>query len=185
MPNRPATSAKALRAAAKAASALLCALCLVLAGAAALPRISDLDAYGILSGSMEPSIPVGAAVLVDGNVAANAIREGDVIAFDMGNAAHAVCAHRVASVEEDGSFKTKGDANDVEDPIPVSPDRLVGKVALSIPHAGHLLMSVQAHRGAWIASILALTVIAAALSAASNQISNRPEETGNQPRKGE
>ncbi|MGN1249072.1 MAG: signal peptidase I, partial [Candidatus Spyradocola sp.] len=61
------------------------------------------------------------------------IQPGDVITFFSQDPAlnGALNTHRVARVEQQGDnllFITKGDANQIEDPIPVTQDTLVGRV---------------------------------------------------------
>ena len=48
---------------------------------------------------------------------------------------HRVVKNNVVS----GTFRTKGDANEKEDPTPVPYENYIGRVALSIPYIGKLL----------------------------------------------
>lgn len=66
-------------------------------------------AYVVLSGSMEPEIPTGSVVVVDGRK--KEWNPGDVITYRRGNM---VVTHRIVEKSEEGYY-TKGDANAEED----------------------------------------------------------------------
>ena len=93
----------------------------------------------VLSGSMEPELKVG-DIVVSKAVDSSSIKVGDVITYKMG--ANTLVTHRVIEViEMNGSnfYKTKGDANNVEDSDLVSQDNVVGKLALRIPKGGYVV----------------------------------------------
>jgi signal peptidase len=72
----------------------------------------------VLSGSMRPSIPVG-AVLVDMPEPARDLRVGQVVTYAIPVEDHRVITHRVVKIINGGDhpvFQTKGDANNVADP---------------------------------------------------------------------
>lgn len=107
-----------------------------LAAPLAVPRVIGLEVYDVVSGSMEPAIPVGSVVYVrPGNP--DAVVEGDVIAFygDEGVVVHRVVANRTSV----GEFATKGDANQEADPDPVPYEAYVGTMTRSIPHLGKFM----------------------------------------------
>ena len=96
----------------------------------------------IMSGSMEPAIPVGSIVVV-GRVNPEDVEVGDVIAFRTGESR---TIHRVIDrVVEDGSiyFRTKGDANEDPDPWLVRPEDICGIVILTVPYYGYLIYFAQ------------------------------------------
>ena len=101
-----------------------------------LPRLAGYSLYTVISGSMEPGIPVGSLVFVaDADPAL--IEEGDVIAFYGAVDSAAVVTHRVVGNSPAmGEFITKGDANEERDVNPVSYDEFIGKVEHVIPGAG-------------------------------------------------
>ena len=82
----------------------------------------------VVTGSMEPSIHTGDYILIK-KTDTSTLKVGDVICFysedesiyGMPN------THRIAAVNNDGSFSTKGDANQTEDEVSVSKDRIIGK----------------------------------------------------------
>ena len=113
--------------------ALLILAVFVLALPVTAPRLFGYEAYNVISGSMEPSIPVDSVIYVH-SVDPEEIEVDDVIAFNDGDS---VIAHRVVVNRATmGEFVTKGDANNAEDPNPVPYEALVGRVELNLPFLG-------------------------------------------------
>jgi signal peptidase len=115
------------------------------AGALVLSQALGYKPLAILSGSMEPNYHVNGLVIVDTNVAAEDIKTGDVITFDIG--AGAVVTHRVVEIDRgQRTFTTKGDANNTADGA-VAFDALVGKSVLHIPKAGAVAAGIHTRKG--------------------------------------
>ncbi|MGN1403957.1 MAG: signal peptidase I [Ruminococcus sp.] len=94
-------------------------------------RVANLFGKSILrvvSGSMEPTIYAGDYILVE-KVDCDQLREGDIITFysEDDSISGMPNTHRIVSINADGSFVTKGDANSTADETIVTPDRLIGK----------------------------------------------------------
>lgn len=100
-----------------------------------IPRLLGWEQYTVLTGSMEPNLPVGSLILVRPAHRAD-IAPGDVITFQSSDG-ESIVTHRAVEVTED-SVITKGDANDVRDAKPVPFDQIRGKVVFSIPFLGNL-----------------------------------------------
>lgn len=101
-----------------------------------VPRLFGYEAYTVVSGSMEPAIPVGSAIYLKAAVPEE-IAEGDVIAFYKGRA---VVTHRVVENRKvSGEFITKGDANAEKDMEPVPYSALIGRMAVSVPGLGAVM----------------------------------------------
>ena len=101
-----------------------------------VPQLMGYGVYNIVSGSMEPEIPIGSAIYVQ-SAAPESIQEGDVIAFQSGES---VVAHRVVRNQTvEGTFKTKGDANAEEDMNDVDYAALIGRVVAHYPLLGQML----------------------------------------------
>ena len=98
-----------------------------------LPRLMGYEVFDVISGSMEPAIPMGSVIYVR-SAEPEDVQVDDVIAFmdDGSVVAHRVVANRTSM----GEFVTKGDANNTEDLFPVPYDALLGVVALHVPMAG-------------------------------------------------
>lgn len=116
--------------------------------------------YTVISGSMEPAIPVGSLVYVEG-IAPEDVQENDVIAFYGGRDSNAIITHRV--VENRiimGEFITKGDANQTNDMNPVQYDNLLGRVEWSVPEVGVIAQILTGTEGKIAAgSLIGLAVI--------------------------
>ena len=118
----------------------------------------------VQSGSMEPSCPIGALVYVK-PVEEAELQVGDIITFELGGGLRGT--HRIIGIsEENGSrvFRTKGDANDVEDSNPVLPGDIVGRVHFTIPQLGFLASYIQQPPGTYVtvsavAVLLLLTIL--------------------------
>lgn len=121
----------------------------------------------IISGSMAPSVQPGHVVVVE-PFSGQDLGPGKVVTYRDADLDRLV-THRIAAVDEDGTITTRGDANAVEDPIPLTTDRIVGVGRLVVPAAG--LPALWAHEGRTdlLAIVFVLTVLAAgsAASAAS------------------
>ena len=101
-----------------------------------LPRLLGYEIYEVVSGSMEPEIPIGSVIYVK-EAEPEGIREGDIIAFRSGSS---VITHRVIQNKlVEGEFVTKGDANAGEDLRAISYSELIGFVAYHFPAAGRLM----------------------------------------------
>ena len=92
----------------------------------------------IMSGSMEPAIPLGSIVVVK-RVNPDDVKVGNIIVFHRSDSK---TLHRVIDkiVENDSYyFKTKGDANEDPDPWIVQPEQVQGALLLTIPYYGYLI----------------------------------------------
>jgi signal peptidase len=122
----------------------------------AVPQTVGADhGFVILSGSMEPTVSPGDVVIVD---ASASVGVGDVITFDDGNAIPTT--HRVVDVV-DGQYVTQGDANENADAQPVPPDAVLGRVTLSIPLIGHVILWVNTPTGYVSLVVLPLVLLLA------------------------
>ena len=123
-----------------AAVVVLCIVLLTRPGEA--PSIAGYTLFRITTGSMEPTYPVDTLILVK-KTDPSQIQKGDVISFYSSDPAlgGAVNTHRVTGVQTDGthwSYKTKGDANNIEDAYGTSETALIGKVTGSSLFLGKL-----------------------------------------------
>lgn len=115
------------------------------------PKLLGYQSYIVYSGSMEPSVPMGALVVAK-PVDPATIEVGDIIVFhspDQG----VILTHRVIAAQEvDGQplFHTKGDANDFIDPTTLKFDDKVGKVVYDIPWMGYFLAYIGGPMGRFL-----------------------------------
>ena len=101
----------------------------------------DMNPYVILSGSMEPELPVGSLCMID--CQQKEPDEGDIISYKAGDS---FITHRVVEVTDEG-YVTKGDANDSKDPGVVKPKQVFGTCVFSIPKAGYAVMFLRSLKG--------------------------------------
>jgi len=112
----------------------------------AVPRLVGIEQYVVISGSMEPEIPVGSVVYAkEANL--SSLEPGDVIVF-YGDEGGTPITHRVVENHpEDGEIITKGDANDQEDLSPALYGNIVGKVVLHLPFLGFIAAPLSSTMG--------------------------------------
>ena len=115
---------------------ILLVIVLVMAAVLYIPRLMGLKTYKVLSGSMEPEYHVGRVVYVEKSLIDD-IEVGDVITFYIND--NTVVTHRVVDKDDDTeSFRTKGDANEIEDGGSVAYEQVVGHVVLDVPSRGYI-----------------------------------------------
>ena len=102
---------------------------------ALLPMIVGFRPVVVLSGSMEPTYPVGSVIYYKAAEYKD-INVGDAITFGIGE--NSLATHRVIGKDDaNQELRTKGDNNPTEDPNPVLYTNVAGKTAkLAIPYAG-------------------------------------------------
>lgn len=156
----PAASASAARAATTLPPPLRSALrfaAALIAGAAATLLVTVGVSFGfgyrtfaVLSGSMEPNIHTGDAV-VDEPIRPRDARIGDVITFKDPSRGGELVTHRVRSVRPVGggvvAIVTKGDANNTVERFRVPADGSIGRVRLVLPSAGRAIAAIRGRYG--------------------------------------
>ena len=129
---------------------------IILCSLLVLPEMIGFHMYHVISGSMEPTIKVGSLLYVrEENV--EEIKEEDIIAFYSSVEEGSIITHRVVKNNiVSGASRTKGDANDTEDPTPVPYENFIGKVVLTIPYIGQLLTVMTSFYGKIAAACVVL-----------------------------
>ena len=124
-----------------------------------VPRLFGYQVYSVISGSMEPTIPVGSLVYIH-EEAPEELREGEVIAFYGARDSAAIITHRVVENRVVmGELITKGDANQTNDMNPIPYANVIGKVVYQVPGAGKAAELFTSAEG----KVLAACLIAAAV----------------------
>ena len=100
----------------------------------------------VVSGSMEPTFPVGTLIL-SRQATPSQVEVGDIITFygTVGSTT-GVITHRVAAkmgTGDDAVLTTKGDANPVQDPNPVMKEGLIGIVIWQSPFWGRVVGTLR------------------------------------------
>lgn len=129
----------------------------MLALLATMPRLFGIMPYGIVSGSMEPEIPVGSLAFIDSRDRLPDIR--DIVAFKAGNQ---TVTHRVIAITPEG-YVTKGDANEAEDPAVLEKGRVLGICKAHVPVLGFVFLSMPV-KIAWAMLLVLAAVLPAAVS---------------------
>jgi len=111
--------------------------------------IRGYKSYVVVSGSMEPHLPVGSIVYTQKSAD---YQKGDVISFK--NVKDQTVTHRiVAIVKKDtalhtaSQYKTKGDANNVADTDAVPATNVLGKVFFQVPYVGRAIAFIKTPLG--------------------------------------
>lgn len=119
-----------------------------------IPKLFGYQIYGVLTGSMEPSIPVGSALFIK-PCGIGEIVVGDVVTYTLGSGTDYVMSHRVIEIaEQENLLRTKGDANNEADPEPVNTERLIGKAVLTVPGLGRAAEYLETASGKAVCFIL-------------------------------
>ena len=137
------------------------------AGVLVAIRVLGFSAAVVTGGSMAPTIPMGALILIE-PVAPASITVGDVITFTLPDR---VLTHRVIAVTHDAAgleLVTKGDANDAADPVAIRAGAAIGAVRLIVPGAGYVLAELQG----WWRVVAAAIIAGIALDAARRRLSH-------------
>lgn len=115
-----------------------------------VPSMGGILPLIVLTDSMYPEIHSGDLIICHTEDAEN-IKEGDIISFfDPAGNGTSIVTHRVTEVTtEDGelAFRTKGDANNVEDSMLVPANKLVAVYQNRIPNMGNVAMFMQTTQG--------------------------------------
>ncbi len=129
-----------------------------------VPTIGGYAPLIVLSDSMYPDIKSGDLIIVK-TIDAGDVKEGDVIAFfDPDGTGTSVLTHRVVELtEENGSlaFRTKGDANNAEDPSLAPSENLIGIYQTKINGAGDVAMFLQSTPGLVVCIAVPLVLLIA------------------------
>jgi signal peptidase len=124
-----------------------------------VPQVVGADhGFVVLSGSMEPAMSPGDAVIVR-EASPDEITERDIITFQTDS--ETPTTHRVVDVVERESgeaYVTKGDANEDPDSGTVPYDRVIGEVLFVIPLIGYVVNAVNTPIGFVAAVVVPLAL---------------------------
>ncbi len=110
------------------------------------PSVFGYTSMIVMSGSMSGTAPdhieIGDLIITK---PAGELRVGDIITF-LENGRTAV-THRIIAINPDGSYVTKGDANNGADLAPVLRENVIGKFWFRVPKLGEVAMFAQTPKG--------------------------------------
>ncbi|QIN30279.1 signal peptidase I [Brevibacterium luteolum] len=143
------------------------ALTALLLAMVVIPRLMGWAPLTVLTGSMEPTIPVGSQVYVKPIDTVDDIQAGDIITFMPNPDDETLVTHRVVGIGVDGSgeksFTVQGDANNAPDPEPLMPKQIKGVVIYHLPYAGHLALGIDGQTKLLTITVLGIALIGYAL----------------------
>ena len=122
----------------------------------AIVYLCGIRLYHVKSGSMGELLPIGSVCFVSTYSKYENIKAGDVISFRVSD--DMLVTHRAEKIM-DNVIITKGDANNAEDPDPVTKENYIGKTVFAIPHIGRLFDSLHTFKGALLLGITAILLI--------------------------
>lgn len=138
----------------------------VLAAAVLVPRIAGATPYTVMTGSMRPSLPPGALVVVRPTTIGE-ITIGDVITYQLESGEPAVVTHRVVGIGVDGAgetvLQTQGDANPDPDENPVRNIQIRGEAWYAVPYLGWLNKLLDSTQRQWAVYAIAALLIGYAI----------------------
>lgn len=103
------------------------------------PIPGNIQVKVVLSGSMEPAIPVGSVIVIK---PAESYVVGDIVTYGKDTKIDIPTTHRIVDVRIEGGetfFKTQGDANDDPDMSELKESAIAGKMLVVIPFLGYLI----------------------------------------------
>lgn len=124
------------------------------------PSLWGRQLYIVGSNSMTPAFSNGSLLFVQ-PLDPQKYAAGDIITFQSAAGGGELITHRVVSVHTGGkslSFTTRGDANEINDPIPVPAQNIIGKVQFYLPAVGYLI----SFAGTWT-GLLSMIIIPATM----------------------
>jgi signal peptidase I len=142
-----------LRAAAGACGLILAWVFVWLALWALAPAVAGWRPVVIASDSMLPAIRAG-DVIVARPHSGIGLGPGAVVVFDPGDG-RGLITHRIAAVNDDGTYTTGGDANASTDSTPLHPDQVIGVGTLRVPYIGIPLLWLQGGSPGKVVGLLA------------------------------
>ena len=134
-----------------------------LLAAVVLPPLVGGRTLVIISGSMEPTIHIGAAAVLR-SVPSSELHVGDVIAYTPASAGAIPIVHRIAAITEQNgqrTFTTKGDANQTADVNTLTLPAKAWTVSYNIPVAGYVVNFASRPIGIFTFIFIPVVVLAA------------------------
>lgn len=129
-----------------------------------VPSVGGFLPLIVLTDSMYPEIQSGDLIICH-TLEAEEVQVNDVIAFfDPAGNGTSIVTHRVVEIVTDSGeiqFRTKGDANNVEDSVLVPADNLVAIYKTRIPGAGNVAMFFSTTTGLLICVVVPLCILIA------------------------
>jgi signal peptidase I len=158
--------------------------------AVAAGLVLDVRPLVVISGSMEPTIPVG-SLIAGRTVPAAEVQVGDVVTVPRREGTTDLVTHRVVEVRSSDAAEgarelvLRGDANASDDASPYTVTE-VRRLVLTVPGAGYLVQTLQTPRGLVLLGgvLLAAVVLTFAVPSGAAAPSGRRRAAGRADRRG-
>lgn len=125
-------------------STIILLVLLALAVALVGPVLMGCTELAVLTGSMQPALPVGSLVYIKEADPAQ-LQPGDVVTYRLEG--DTMVTHRVVeNLPEEGCLVTQGDANQQPDGQ-IAYDRVVGKMVFHLPWLGYISLNIRTKTG--------------------------------------
>lgn len=136
---------------------LLCALTIWLAVdkfvlKSPVPSVFGYSALTVKTGSMSGTIEIGDLIIIKDT---GEYEIGDIVTF-LHEGDTVPTTHRIISMDENGLFITRGDANNVQDALPVSKDIILGEVVKVLPEVGLFAEWLQSEGWIYLVALLVI-----------------------------
>lgn len=121
---------------------------------------SPIRVFVVLSGSMKPKIKEGSIIFVKKDI--KNIKTGDIVTFTNPNNPKENITHRIVGEEKTKNqtfYKTKGDANNIDDLWKIRKEIVWGKVFFNVPLLGYIVNFAQTKTGVILLIVLPLMII--------------------------
>ena len=136
-------------------------------------KIFGINSFIVMSGSMEPTIHTGDLVFINTNTKYNYLKLNDIVVFKANpdtfidgtlSGKSMKVIHRIVQKVENTEinrkeFITKGDNNEHNDGITVTPSTLIGKELFSIPYLGFTIQFMDKYNIKYIIIIFIILLI--------------------------
>ncbi len=143
-------------------------------GFVAFNVFSGAKAYAVVTDSMSPQIKKGSVVFVR-QVDFEKLHENDIVTVEFPDG-DGCFTHRIISIDYDaGIFRTKGDANEKEDPQPSMKEQIIGRLWYAVPALGYISIFIKSMNLIKISVISAVAAIVVFTAAAVVQKSRKYE----------
>jgi len=123
-----------------------------------VPSFFGIRVLTVQTDSMYDTLKPGDLILDVPVKDASTLRQGDIITYwTIINGEQALNTHRIVNIYDGGTFllfETKGDNNQIEDPMTVHESKIVGKYKFRVPGVGKLVDYLQTAQGFFIVVVV-------------------------------
>ena len=121
---------------------------------------TGINAYIIVSNSMNPAIPIGSVIYTKKGDSYN---KGDVITYSLNGATISHRIEKIVAIGKEIYYSTKGDANSISDLDLVSRGTILGKTVFFLPFVGEIIIALRNQNLILIGAVLPTLLVFAFL----------------------